>query len=123
MVYVRPTTKSYGKGNQVEGYIKKNSNVLIVEDHISTASSITETARALRAEGGVVKYCIATTTYETPMSKDNVKKSKLKLIALTTGKNIVETALRQKYITVDQKKIVDDWLADPKGWGKRHGFV
>lgn len=120
LVYVRPTTKSYGKGNQVEGYIKKGSKVLIVEDHISTASSVIETTRAVRAVGGKVDYCIATTTYETPMSKDNIKKSKLKLIALTTGKNIVETALEQKYISSDQKKIIDDWFADPKGWAKKY---
>lgn len=123
LVYVRPTTKSYGKGNQVEGYIKKGSKVLIVEDHISTASSVIETARAVRAEGGKVNYCIATTTYETPMSKDNIKKSNLKLIALTTGKNIVETAMDKKYITAGQKKIIDDWFTDPKGWAKRNGFV
>ncbi len=116
MVYVRPTTKSYGKGNQVEGYIKKGSKVLIVEDHISTASSVVETTRAVRAEGGIVDYCIATTTYNTPMSMENIKKSKLKLITLTTGRDIVETALHQKHISKDQKVIIDEWFKDPQGW-------
>lgn len=122
MVYVRPTTKSYGKGGKVEGYLKKGSKVLIIEDHISTAESVAGNAQAIRDLGGKIEYCVATTTYETQKSKDNLNANKVKLITLTTGKIIVETAYENKYLTNDEKKKVDLWFADPPNWAKKLGL-
>ena len=48
MVFVRPSTKTYGKGGKVEGFLKKGSHVLIVEDHISTAESVSDNANSIR---------------------------------------------------------------------------
>lgn len=122
MVYVRPTTKKYGKGNKIEGYIKKGSRVLIVEDHISTAESVAGNADAIRGVGGIVKYCITTTTYQTKKAQENIKKAKLKLIALTTGKLIVETAFKEGYLSEKEKKSVDLWFENPPAWSKKMGF-
>lgn len=121
MVYVRPTTKKYGKGNQIEGYVKKGSKVLIVEDHISTAESVAGNAQAIRGVGGIVKYCITTTTYETKKAQKNIEKAKLKLITLTTGKLIVETAFKEGYLSEKEKKSVDLWFANPPAWAKKMG--
>jgi orotate phosphoribosyltransferase len=118
MIYVRPTTKSYGKGNKLEGYFKKGSQTLIIEDHISTASSVVNNALTIREEGGKVNYCVATTTYETVQSKENFKKYKLKLIYLTTGKTIVEMAFKRGIINEEEKRWVDLWFADSKNWEK-----
>ncbi|OYX09230.1 MAG: orotate phosphoribosyltransferase, partial [Algoriphagus sp. 32-45-6] len=38
-VYVRPEPKSHGRKNQVEGYLEKNKNVVVIEDLISTGKS------------------------------------------------------------------------------------
>ncbi|MCL5970477.1 MAG: orotate phosphoribosyltransferase [Patescibacteria group bacterium] len=122
MVYVRPTTKKYGKGNQIEGFIKKGSKVLIVEDHISTAESVAGNASAIRGAGGIVKYCITTTTYETKAAEENITKGKLKLITLTTGKLIVETAFKEGYLSKEEKKSVDLWFEDPPAWAKKVGL-
>jgi len=118
MVYVRPTTKSYGKGNKLEGYFKKGSYALIIEDHISTATSVVNNALTIRELGGKVDYCVATTTYETVQAKENLKKNNLKLIYLTTGKIIVERAFKKGLINKEEKKWVDLWLEDSKNWEK-----
>lgn len=118
LVYVRPTTKSYGKGNKIEGLLKRGKKVLIIEDHISTGTSAVGNADAIREAGGIVRHCIATTTYETPASIAIFKDHKVNLIALTTGRVIVETAYKKKKITAKQKESVDQWLADPVGWEK-----
>jgi orotate phosphoribosyltransferase len=107
MVYVRPQTKSYGKGGKVEGVFKKGAKVVIIEDHITTAQSVVGNAEAIRELGGKVIYCVATTTYETQKSKELLKEHKIKLISLTTGKIIVETALKQKKITKKEKESID----------------
>jgi len=122
MIYVRPTTKSYGKGGKIEGYLKKGSNVLIIEDHISTAESVAGNAQAIRELGGKIQYCVATTTYETQKSKDNLKANKVKLVSLTTGKIIIETAYRSKYLTSNEKKKVDLWFTDPPSWARKLGL-
>ena len=122
MVFVRPTTKSYGKGGKVNGVFKKGDKVLIVEDHISTATSVAGNAEAIRELGGIVKYCVATTTFETIKSIEKLKEIKLKLLPLTTGKIIVETALEEKLITQKEKESVDEWFKDPPSWAKKMGL-
>jgi orotate phosphoribosyltransferase len=122
MVYVRPQTKSYGKGGKVEGSFKKGTNVLIIEDHITTAQSVVGNAQAIRELGGKVKYCVATTTYETEKSKALLKDNKIKLIPLTTGKTIVQTALEDKRISKKEKESIDTWFQDPPTWAKQMGL-
>jgi len=122
MVFVRPTTKTYGKGNKVEGVFKKGSKVVVIEDHISTAESVAQNASAIRELGGVVDYCIASTTYETEKSKVNIEGAKIKLLPLTTGKIVVATALKLGKITPEEKAKVDEWFADPPNWAKKMGL-
>lgn len=122
MVYVRPSTKSYGKGNKLEGYLKKGSKVVIIEDHVSTATSVENNTQTIRSEGGIVKYCIATTTYETDQSQEVFRKLKVKLYALTTGKIIVKEAVKNGVLNEKQQQIIHDWFEDPQSWAKKHGF-
>ena len=122
MVYVRPSTKLYGKGNQMEGFLPKGKKVLIVEDHISTGTSIIDNANIIRKNGGIVTQCIATTTYELPVADRNFKENGIKPFTLTTGKIMCEVAYKNKLLTKKQKDLVDDWLEDARGWGKKHGF-
>lgn len=122
MVFVRPTTKTYGKGGRVEGYLKRGTKVLIVEDHISTAESVKGNVESIRELGGIVEYCIATTTYETEKAKQNIKELNISLITLTTGKIIVETAYNTGKLSKDQKDKVDLWLNDPPEWAKKMGL-
>ncbi len=78
LVFVRPTTKKYGKGNQIEGFLKKGVRVVIIEDHISTGGSVVENVKAIRKAGGKVDYYVATTSYETRKSAKMIKANKLK---------------------------------------------
>ena len=116
MVFVRPSTKTYGKGNRMEGYLKKKSRVVVIEDHISTATSVVGNVQTIREMSGVVHYAVATTSYETQKSKDELNSLKVKLLTLTTGKVILEEALKKKYITKKEKDAVDLWFKDPLNW-------
>jgi len=118
LVFVRPTTKTYGKGNKMEGYLKKNAKVVIIEDHISTATSVVGNAQTIKELGGKIEYCVATTTYEANKSIELLKENNIKLVTLTTGKKIVEEALNEKIITSKEKEQVDFWFKDPIKWGE-----
>ena len=54
-VYVRPEAKKHGRLNQVEGFLQKGQNVVVVEDLISTGNSSLLAVEALRNEGANVK--------------------------------------------------------------------
>lgn len=123
LVFVRPTTKMHGKGNKMEGYLKEGGSALIIEDHISTATSIANNADTIRELGGKVTYCIATTTYETPTSIEILSNLGLELIVLTTGKMILEHAEEKGVISHKEKVSVDSWLTNPSVWAKDNGFI
>lgn len=122
MVYVRPTTKSYGKGNKLEGFLKKKAKVVIIEDHISTAASLVNNALTVRELGGEVKYCVATTTYETRQSNNLIKKNLIKIFPLTTGWDVLKQAFKQGLLSKTQKEKAEMWLKNPTDWGKIMGF-
>jgi orotate phosphoribosyltransferase len=47
-VYVRPEPKKHGRENQVEGFLQKGQNVVVVEDLISTGNSSLQRLMPLR---------------------------------------------------------------------------
>lgn len=122
MVFVRDTKKGHGRQNQIEGVVKKNQKVLIIEDHISTGGSTLGNIKAIRAAGGKVKYAIATTTFLMKKAENNFKKSKVKVFTLTDVNEIIETAIKKKLIKIKNKEMVLQWSKDPIGWGKKFGF-
>jgi orotate phosphoribosyltransferase len=54
LVYVRSEAKSHGTGNLVEGIIKKEMNVLVVDDVATTGISVINGIRALKEAGAKV---------------------------------------------------------------------
>ena len=121
MVYVRSVAKKHGKGEQIEGYLKKGAKVLVIEDHISTGGSSIGNAEAIRVAGGIVEYCIATTSYESDKSVQNFKDSNINLHYLVSGKQIVDTALQEGVLSQKQKKSVDLWFDNPPVWAEKVG--
>lgn len=122
MVYVRGSTKDHGKGNRIEGLVKKGQKAVVVEDLISTGESAVTTANAVKEAEAKVDYVLAIITYGMKKSKDNFKNNKLKLITLTTFQDVVAQAQKMGYINKEEVSIILDWIKDPPSWGKRMGF-
>ena len=51
MGYVRSSSKSHGRNNQIEGKLTKGARVVVIEDLISTGGSCLEVVHALRDAG------------------------------------------------------------------------
>lgn len=122
MVFVRGKAKDHGKRNRVEGIVKKGAKTAVIEDLISTGESAIETAQAVRGAGGQVTYIFSIITYEMEKSKENFAKNKLKLISLTTFKDVLYFAQNSGQISKKESEIILDWTSDPAGWGKKMGF-
>ena len=54
LVYPRPTQRRHGRERRVEGILLPGDRVLLLDDLVTSGSSLLKAASAIRAEGGVV---------------------------------------------------------------------
>ncbi|MBE9489103.1 MAG: orotate phosphoribosyltransferase [Bacteroidetes bacterium] len=115
-VYVRPEAKKHGRQNQIEGFIEKGQNVVVVEDLISTGKSSLNAVRALKDVNVNVKGMVAIFTYGFDMATENFKKEGVTLHTLSNYENVLEQALDTKYITNKELETLSLWNANPSEW-------
>lgn len=118
-VYIRSTPKDHGLENLIEGELKPNSKVVVVEDLISTGSSSLKAVEAIRRDGSEVIGMVANFTYGFPVATESFKKSDVKLVTLTNYDAILEEALHINYISEDDLSTLQEWRTAPEKWGKQ----
>ncbi len=116
-VYVRPEAKKHGRLNQIEGFLQKGQNVIVIEDLISTGNSSLLAVEALREAGANVKGMAAIFSYGFQVAEDNFKKSNLELYTLSNYENLLTLAVAKKYISEEDEKTLTDWSKNPSEWG------
>ncbi|KRD10070.1 orotate phosphoribosyltransferase [Flavobacterium sp. Root901] len=117
-VYVRPEPKKHGRQNQVEGFLQKGQNVVVVEDLISTGNSSLLAVEALRNEGANIKGMAAIFTYGFGVAEENFKKANVDLFTLSNYENLLDLAVQKQYITEDQQSTLQEWSVSPSTWGQ-----
>lgn len=123
MVYVRSSAKDHGKGNLIEGEVKKGQQAIVIEDLISTGGSSVNSANALREAGVIVAHIFSIITYGMEQARENFKRNDITLISLTNFETVVKVAEQEKYIKQDEQQMILDWTKDPTNWGKKMGFT
>ena len=116
-VYVRPEPKKHGRQNQVEGFLQKGQNVVIVEDLISTGNSSLLAVEALRAAGANIKGMVAVFTYGFDISEENFKNENVDLFTLSNYQNLLDLAVAKRYITEEEEQTLREWNLSPSTWG------
>lgn len=116
-VYVRPEPKKHGQQNQVEGFLQKGQNVVIVEDLISTGNSSLLAVEALQASGANIKGMAAIFTYGFDVAQENFKKANVDLFTLSNYQNLLNLAVAKKYITEHEEETLRKWNLSPSTWG------
>lgn len=116
-VYVRPEPKKHGRQNQIEGFLQKGQNVVVVEDLISTGNSSLMAVEALREAGTNVKGMAAIFTYGFSVATQNFKDARIDLYTLSSYENLLTLALSKKYITEEEQKTLEVWSQSPDTWG------
>ena len=115
-VYVRPEAKKHGRQNQIEGFIEKGQNVVVVEDLISTGKSSLVAVDALKAAEVNVKGMVAIFTYGFDVSKENFKTNNVKLFTLSNYESLLEQALDTNFITQNEVDVLSKWNSNPSEW-------
>ena len=115
-IYVRSKAKAHGLGNAIEGDLSVLSNVVVIEDLISTGQSSLKAIDALREAGVEVKGLIAIFTYGLPVAQAAFEASPCKWLALTDYPTMLDQALVEGYLNDDQRSLLDAWNSDPVAW-------
>ena len=115
-VYVRPEAKGHGRQNQIEGFIERGQNVVVVEDLISTGKSSLNAVAALKAEKVNVKGMIAIFSYGFDVAAENFKKNNVELYTLGNYESLLEQALETNYISEKELNILSEWNSNPSEW-------
>ena len=115
-VYVRPEAKKHGRLNQVEGFLQKGQNVVVVEDLISTGNSSLMAVEALRNEGANIKGMAAIFSYGFDVAKENFKNQNVDLFTLSNYDSLLELAVAKEYITEKEQALLQNWRKKPSEW-------
>lgn len=118
-IYVRPDAKGHGRKNQIEGFIVKGQNVVVVEDLISTGKSSLNAVKALKEAQVNVKGMVAIFTYGFDVATENFKKADITLHTLSNYESLLQQALDTKYISSKELNTLSEWNTNPSEWNSK----
>jgi len=116
-VYVRPEPKKHGRQNQVEGFLQKGQNVVVVEDLISTGKSSLMAVQAIKDAGANVKGMVAIFTYGFEQASESFEQAHVALYTLSNYQHLLNLAVAKNYITEQEQTTLQEWSSAPETWG------
>lgn len=117
-VYVRASAKDHGRQNLIEGEIRNDQSVVVIEDLISTGQSSLRAVHALREAGFNVKGMISIFNYGFELSKQNFDDAQCPLISLCNYSDLISLALESGYIKEDEVEMLRQWRTAPELWSQ-----
>lgn len=127
-IYIRDKPKDHGLKNQIEGIDTEKDlegrKIILIEDLISTGGSSARAVQAVRNANGKIDYCLSVFNYglDKAVQTFNSLEPKCEVRSLLTYDILLEVAKETGYLTEKQIKLLEEWRADPSGWGEKHGF-
>lgn len=122
LVYVRTSAKDHGLAKQVEGVLKPGQRVVLVEDLVSTGHSSLRAIEALRGIQGVAEDCVAIFSYGFAAADQRFEAAGCRLRTLLDLPTLLRVAVAENAISLTELHVIENWQADPFGWGEANGF-
>ena len=123
LIYVRPKPKDHGMKNQIEGILRTNQKVVVIEDLISTGGSALNAVNAIREAGGNVEHCLSIFGYGFQKAAEQFKVARCQLHHLLSFKELISQAKEINIIDNNQFLTLQSWHDDPFNWGFKNGFA
>lgn len=117
--YVRSEAKGHGLQNRIEGHIEPGSNVVVIEDLISTGGSSLSVVEALREAQCNVVGMVAIFTYGFEVAKKKFKDAKCPIYTLSDYDTIIQVAVENGLIIEKQLETLKEWRVQPEKWGNK----
>jgi orotate phosphoribosyltransferase len=104
-LYVRKGIRLHGRKRRVEGILSSGDRVLLVDDLVTTGLTLNRAAKAVRAEGGIVKEAIALLDREEG-GKEKLEKNGIKLYSLLRMSEVASTLFEIGAIDEENRKTI-----------------
>ena len=114
--YVRPEPKGHGLKNQIEGNIKKESNVVVIEDLISTGKSSLNAINALKSEGYNVLGMLSIFSYNFHFANKKFEDENILINSLSDYNSLVNLIQSEGTLDINEISRLKKWREDPKNW-------
>ncbi|MEM6723811.1 MAG: orotate phosphoribosyltransferase [Bacteroidota bacterium] len=111
-IYVRSKAKGHGMQNLIEGDIRGNERVLVVEDLISTGGSCLKAVEALEDYGCHVAGVLAIFTYGFTKAEKAFEEAECAFDTLSNYDALIQRAVEIEYIQEDQVEFLKNWRAE-----------
>ena len=114
--YVRPEPKEHGLKNQIEGNIKKGSNIVVIEDLISTGKSSLNAINALKSEGYNVMGMLSIFSYNFQFANKKFEDENISINSLSDYNSLVNFIQSEGTLDSNEISRLKKWREDPKTW-------
>ena len=114
--YVRSESKSHGMKNNIEGDLKLEDKVFVIEDLISSGKSSIKAVRDLKEFGVEITGLGAIFTYGFEVSENNFSEESCSFKTLSNYSVLLETALKNNYISNEELETLVKWRNSPSSW-------
>lgn len=116
--YVRASAKAHGLNNKIEGDLKPDQSVFVIEDLISSGKSSLDAVSALENFGVSVIGLGAIFTYGFEHAVQNFVNAKCDFKTLTNYECLLEIAIDKEYIQSSDLSTLNEWRKSPSNWKK-----
>lgn len=115
-IYVRPTPKSHGLQNQIEGDVQEGQKFVVVEDLVSTGNSSAAAVAALQETGVQVMGTLAVFSYGFSKADVRFAETGTPFHTLTNLPVLLEEAAKLDYIRPEEMEVILEWRQAPSEW-------
>jgi orotate phosphoribosyltransferase len=121
MVYVRSSAKEHGTGARIEGRLDTDTDVVVLEDLISTGGSALDAVEAVREAGATVTAVLAIFSYELEAAAAAFDAADVPRYVLTDFSTLVDVAHEESRVSATDLDGLHTWRDDPAAWSREHG--
>lgn len=120
MIYIRSSEKKHGKQNLIEGRLAEGTEIVVIEDLISTGGSSVAAANAAIEAGAKVLGVAAIFQYGMDKAKQRFDEASMPFATLTDLSKLLEAAQSKGYLNEEDSAMVAEWRQDPVAWSEKH---
>ena len=122
LIYVRSAAKTHGMGNRIEGPLRRNQQVLVIEDLVSTGGSAANAVTAIREAGGIVNHCFSIFSYGLTEAADKFKSISCGIHSILDFSELLKVALSNQNLSTNEIETLRSWQKAPFKWAENNGF-
>lgn len=122
MQYIRKKPKGFGRNARIEGLLKENAKVLLVEDLATDGGSKKDFVQAIRDSGQQCNDVFVYFFYNIfSGTKENLLSKNINLHYLTTWQDVLNIATKNAYFSKQELHEIEAFILDPAKWSANHG--